>query len=155
MKKGNPDIEQGLESLKTVCGNAGLKCTHQRMEIYKEVVRNPVHPDAETVFLKVRDRMPTISLDTVYRTLWLLRDLGLVNTLGTAYDRTRFDADLTPHHHFICQKCGKTVDFSSKELDELKFSGHGADFGGARISQVILHGVCADCAGGEKEEGNR
>lgn len=155
MEKGKSEIGQSMETMKTACRNAGVKCTHQRMEIYKEVVRNPVHPDAETVFRHVRDRMPTISLDTVYRTLWLFRDLGLVITLGEAYDRTRFDANLAPHHHFICGKCGKIVDFQSKELDELKLSAHVEKLGEVRISQVIVHGVCVDCAGGKKHKDNQ
>lgn len=145
MERGKPDIEQSLQTLKTACRNSGVKCTQQRMEIYKEVVQSRIHPDAETVFRQVRDRMPTISLDTVYRTLWLFRNLGLVITLGAEYDRTRFDANLVPHHHFICQKCGKTLDFHSSELDELKLSGRVQEIGEARISQVLLHGVCVDC----------
>jgi hypothetical protein len=64
--------------------------------------------------------MPTISLDTVYKTLWLLNDLSLVGTLGAPREGTRFDANLSPHHHFVCVRCGLTLDFYSDELDELK-----------------------------------
>ncbi len=151
MKTQRHEVGQSLENLKEACRKAGVKCTYQRMEIYREVVNNPVHPDAETVFRQVRSRLANISLDTVYRTLWLLRDLGLVITLGAPYERTRFDANLSLHHHFICTRCGRTIDFYSKELDELKISDHVRGLGQVHVSQVILHGVCIECAGGGKE----
>ena len=60
--------------------------------------------------------MPTVSLDTVYRTLWKLRDLGLVKTLGPNRDAVRFDANLEGHHHYVCVRCGLVRDFDSEEL---------------------------------------
>ena len=59
-----------------------MKLTHQRMEIFREVARTADHPDAQTVYERVRKRVPAVSLDTVYRNLWLLSDLGLLSTLG-------------------------------------------------------------------------
>ncbi|MCK7479895.1 MAG: transcriptional repressor [Candidatus Moduliflexus flocculans] len=52
------------------------------------------HPDADAVFRAVRKRVPTVSIDTVYRTLWMLNDLGLVTTLGPRRESVRFDANL-------------------------------------------------------------
>ena len=95
------------------------------MEIFREVAQTGDHPEAERVHQGVRERMPTISLDTVYRTLWLLKDLGLINTLGPPRERTRFDANLSRHHHFVCIRCGLTRDIYSDELDELRLTGFG------------------------------
>ena len=64
--------------------------------------------------------MPTVSLDTVYRTLWMLNDLGLITTLGPRRGSVRFDANLGTHHHYVCVRCGLTRDFESAELDELR-----------------------------------
>jgi Fur family transcriptional regulator, peroxide stress response regulator len=62
--------------------NSGVRLTDQRLEIFREVAASLDHPDAEAVFRAVQPRVPTVSLDTVYRTLWLLTDLGIVTTLG-------------------------------------------------------------------------
>jgi len=60
-----------------------------------------------------------VSLDTVYRTLWMLNDLQLIATLGPRRESVRFDANLEPHHHYICVRCGLAKDFESGELNAL------------------------------------
>ncbi|WP_244154288.1 Fur family transcriptional regulator [Desulfospira joergensenii] len=129
-----------------VCKNAGIKLTHQRMEIFKEVAGSKAHPDAESVFRGVHERMPTLSQDTVYRTLWLLKDLGLITTVGVSRERTRFDGNIHPHHHFVCSRCGSTYDFHSRELDELNLPDQIKDMGRADDFQVTVKGVCKDCS---------
>ena len=79
----------------------------------------------------VRRGLPTVSLDTVYRTRWLLTDLGLITTLGLPRGRFRFDGNMKPHHHFICTRCGLTGDFYSEELDRLAIAEAVHEFGGA------------------------
>jgi Fur family transcriptional regulator, peroxide stress response regulator len=139
------EIDHRLKKFKKDCKNAGAKCTNQRLEIFKDLIKNSEHPDAETVFQNVRKRMPKISLDTVYRTLWLLKDLGLITTLGPPRERTHFDADLSNHHHFICNLCGATSDIYSKELNEFKIPGHVKIIDEAEMLQVTIHGVCITC----------
>ena len=151
MKISEQEIERRMGRFNEVCRNSGVKLTHQRMEIFREVAQTGNHPEAESVYKGVRERMPTISLDTVYRTLWLLRDLGLINTLGPPRERTRFDANLSHHHHFVCTRCGLTRDFYSDELDELKLPESVKDFGYVKTTQVEVKGVCLNCAVGEKK----
>ena len=66
-----------MQHFEQVCRGAGVKLTHQRMEVFREVALSGDHPDAETIYRRVRARIPTVSLDTVYRALWLLAELGL------------------------------------------------------------------------------
>jgi len=134
-----------LAHLRNELKRAGVKLTHQRLEIYREVVGSTEHPDAETIFTGVRDRLPTVSLDTVYRTLWLFADLGLITTLGPPRDRMRFDANLQPHHHFVCSKCGMTRDFRCEEFNRLQVPDAVRDFGGIEKVQVEVTGVCHRC----------
>src|SRR5690349_5588655 len=103
-----PELEEKLERFRAACRDAGVKVTHQRLEIFREVATSLAHPDAEAVYSGVRERVPSVSLDTVYRTLWLLNDLGLLSTLGQRRESVRFDANLTPHHHYVCESCGLT-----------------------------------------------
>ena len=130
---------------KKLCQEAGIKYTQQRMMIYREVVNNRNHPDAEAVFNSVRKKLNTISLDTVYRTLWLLKDMDLIRTLGPSRERTRFDANLSRHHHFICTKCNTIVDFNSERLDELYINEDVKSFGKPSGLQINVHGICSNC----------
>ena len=119
-KIADSEIERRIERFKAAAREAGVKLTHQRLEIFREVASSLEHPDAETVFRCVQARMPTVSLDTVYRTLWMLNDLGLVTTLGPRRESVRFDANLEHHHHYVCVRCGLARDFESAELDALR-----------------------------------
>jgi len=90
--------------------------------------------------------MPTVSLDTVYRTLWLLKDLGLVVTLGSSRERTRFDANLNSHHHFVCRECGLTCDFYITYLDNIRLPESIGSFGEIEATHVEVRGLCRKCA---------
>ena len=143
----NPDLsEERLAQLKEGLKRAGVKLTHQRLEIFRELVRSGDHPDAETIFRGVRERVPMVSLDTVYRTLWLLVDLGLITTLGPPKDRVRFDANMLTHHHFVCTMCGATHDFYCNEFDRLNLPLEVEELGTVNATQVEAKGLCLDCA---------
>lgn len=137
--------EERLERLKEAAKGAGIKLTHQRLEIFKELAAREDHPDAETLFRAVQVRVPTVSLDTVYRTLWMLHDLGLVKTLGPQRDAIRFDANLDRHHHFVCMHCGLVRDFQSSVLNSLQVPEAVEDFGTVVDAQVEVRGICAKC----------
>jgi len=151
MKISKREIKQRMERFEEVCRNSCMKLTHQRMEIFREVAKTGDHPDAEKVYQGVRKRMPTMSLDTVYRTLWLLKDLGLITTLGPPRERTRFDANLSHHHHFVCIQCGLTRDFYSDAFDELRLPDSVKAFGRMETTQVEVKGVCLKCNAKEKK----
>ena len=146
MRRSTPSrSDLRLEHLRTVAREAGLKLTHQRLEIFRELAGTEEHPDAETIFRAVQQRMPTVSLDTVYRTLWMLHDLGLVTTLGPRGDGVRFDANLDRHHHFSCVRCGLVRDFESAELDGLSVPDSVKRLGSDVDSHVEVRGLCASC----------
>jgi Fur family peroxide stress response transcriptional regulator len=144
------DLEQRMTRFREVCRKSGAKLTHQRMEIFREVAQTGEHPDAEKVFEGVRKRMPTISMDTVYRTLWWLKGLELITVLGPPRERVRFDANLSRHHHFVCTQCGLTRDFYSDELDRLELPDSVLSIGLAEKTQVEVKGICLKCAANEK-----
>lgn len=146
MKIAKAKIDERMANFEKVCRDAGAKLTHQRIEIFREVAQTEDHPDAETVFRGVRKRMPTVSLDTVYRTLWWLKDLGLIATLGPPRERARFDANLEGHHHFVCTECGLTRDFLSEKFDNLDLPDSVLAIGLAQNTHVEVKGICLDCA---------
>jgi Fur family peroxide stress response transcriptional regulator len=138
-------VERRMEHLANKAREAGVKLTHQRLEIFREVATTEEHPDAEALFRAVRRRVPTVSLDTVYRTLWMLHDLGLVTTLGPQRHGVRFEANLDPHHHFVCVRCGLVRDFESAALGALRVSDAVEHLGSVLDAHVEVRGHCAKC----------
>jgi len=145
------EIQRRVDRFHEICRNSGAKLTHQRMEIFREVAQTDDHPDAEKVYQGVRKRMPTVSPDTVYRTLWWLKELGLITTLGPPRERTRFDANLSRHHHFVCVRCGLTRDFYSDKFNKLKLPESVQAIGHVETTQIEFKGVCLECAARKKK----
>ena len=144
-------IEQRLDHLKSICKQAGMRVTHQRLEIFREVAMTGNHPNAEQVYQGVRQRLSTISLDTVYRTLWILVDLGLITTMSPGRRRARFDANLDQHHHFVCLRCGSTRDFYSESFDALNPPPSVLEYGDIQETQVEVRGLCKECYNNKKK----
>jgi Fur family peroxide stress response transcriptional regulator len=140
------EINGRIDHFKEVCRNNGVKLTYQRLVIFEDVASSEEHPDAETIFRKVRKIIPTISLDTIYRTLWLLNDLGLVNTVRSIGSSIRFDANTEPHHHFVCIKCGMTHDFRCDRFNKLKIPDEVGKIGDVKATHVELRGLCSRCS---------
>jgi Fur family peroxide stress response transcriptional regulator len=148
--KAHDQSERRLEHFKEIARKAGVKLTHQRLVIFMELASTEQHPDADTIYRAVRQRMPTVSLDTVYRTLWMLHDLRLVTTLGPQRDRVRFDANLEQHHHFVCVRCGLVRDFESEALAHLPLPESVAALGSVEDAHVEVRGTCGACQRAER-----
>jgi len=136
------DFDAALEKLKDISQEKGLRLTHQRLEILRQLVKSRDHPSAEAVFGRVRKKLPTLSLDTVYRTLSTFDELGLIRRVPVTGDQGRFDADLSPHHHFICSSCNTIHDFCWDVFDQLELPGDAQAFGQAGDRRGIVRGVC-------------
>jgi Fur family peroxide stress response transcriptional regulator len=120
VKAEDQEVERRLEQFKSAAKEAGIKLTHQRLEIFRAAASSVEHPSAEAVYKAVRRTMPTVSLDTVYRTLWL--------------------------HHYLCVRCGLVRDFESTELNALPLPDSVSRFGEVVSAHVEVRGVCAKCA---------
>ncbi|MBN2027503.1 MAG: transcriptional repressor [Actinobacteria bacterium] len=147
MDIGGEELRARVERFTDGLKGSGIKLTHQRVEIFREVARTGDHPDAETIYKRVRKRIPTISLDTVYRTLWLLNDMGILTTIGMQRGNVRFDANIDSHHHFVCTRCGRISDFTKREFDELEVPREVSDMGEVASTHVQFRGLCNRCRG--------
>ena len=139
------EIARRVSSLSAALRESGLRLTHQRLEVVREIARTDEHPDVETIFRGVRDRVPTISLDTVYRTLGALADLGLIVRVTATGGPARYDANLARHHHFVCTRCGAVRDVDSTSLDAVRAAPDTSAIGTVESVEVHLRGVCAKC----------
>jgi len=136
---------QDLDRIRDICEEAGIKLTHQRLEIFKELMVAKDHPSAEEVHRHLQERMPTVALDTVYRTLSTFDELGIAKKLHLANKSNLFDTNLTPHHHFICELCGKVEDVYWSDFDTSPLPEKISSVGEIRSRHLELYGVCKNC----------
>lgn len=139
------ELEQIMGTFTVACRTAGLKVTHQRTEIYRQLVATPDHPSAETLHKRLLPTLPTISLDTVYRTLTTLEQHGLVSRIQTAESQARFEAVFTPHHHLICSRCKQVYDFIWPEVDAVTMPDDVAQWGQINSKTIVMYGICNSC----------
>jgi Fur family peroxide stress response transcriptional regulator len=126
---------------------AGLKVTPQRLAILRELASDPTHPTAQELFERLRPALPTMSFATVYNTLDALAGAGLCAALSLAPGAARFDPNMLPHHHAVCDRCGLVRDIPLQGAPKQEECAPGAPAGfELRAVERIYRGLCADCA---------
>lgn len=139
------ETERRVEAFIERCRQRRMKLTHQRMEIFRDLAASTEHPDAETLYQSVSSRVPSVSRDTVYRTLSMLEAEGLIRKVEPLFERARYDANLDRHHHFVCTECGIVRDFYSEALDDLPIPKAVEALGEIACAQVEVRGTCSAC----------
>lgn len=152
MPPSSEEIEGRLRAFADICRRHGFKATPQRLEIFRQVATTEAHPDADVIWERVRRRMPTVSVDTVYRTLAFLEDNGLIRKVSRLHGSARFDANVRQHHHFVCTECGGIWDFYSEALDSFPPPPEVEEMGEVASVHAELHGICAACRAAAEEE---
>ncbi len=120
----------------------GVRPSHQRVHVLGHLLAHPEHPTVEAIHAALLPSMPTLSKTTVYNTLGVLCQAGLVRMVKIEGHEARYDAVLSEHGHCRCDRCGRIDDFEIdiglliRTLPE-----------GFRIRQrdVYLHGLCRAC----------
>lgn len=122
-----------------------LKHSKQRDSIMEFLATRNDHPTADTVYMNVREIFPNISLGTVYRNLTLLADIGEIARIRVGDGVDHFDADTSPHNHFICRDCGSVMDLKMESIDSITEIA-GRNFDGLIEGHVTyFHGICGNC----------
>ena len=111
-------MEMTENQLISVLRDSGYKVTPQRLAICKYVLSSKDHPTAEQIHSKISKEHPTISLNTIYQTMDMLVELGLVHELRFSGNSSRFDSNTSIHVNIICRNCGKIRDFESDGIQE-------------------------------------
>ena len=103
------------------------------------------HPSAEMVHQMLRQSYPDISLATVYRNLNLFKEQGLISSVCSVHGTERFDAETTPHVHFVCDCCDRVLDLAQITIPEALT--HQVDDTGCRVSgcSLTFTGTCREC----------
>lgn len=123
----------------------GFKVTPQRLAVYRMLAESKEHPSAETIYSHLRETFPTMSLATVYKTVDMLVELGLVQKLNVGEDSFRYDAWTDEHSHIRCTVCGRVDDLVEIDADGIvEAAKSGTDY---RITgqQFYFYGICKKC----------
>ena len=141
----NTELNKKLEELKLRCKKANLRVTKQRLEIYKAIFESKAHPDAETLYNSIKNKVPNVALDTVYRTLTSLENLNMVFRVDSLLPKARFDADYTPHSHFLCTKCNEIYDIFLITVQDVKNEVQKKGLGEVVDVNIQVRGICPKC----------
>ena len=104
------------------------------------------HPTAEWLYRTLKSQYPDLSLGTVYRNLAQFREEGLIISVGVVNGQERFDANVRPHAHFICSRCGAVIDVPGVFVSGGEVA-RAARRAGLQVKscEIVLHGVCTAC----------
>ena len=97
----------------------GFKVTPQRLAVYNVLKNTKEHPCAETIYNQLLPMYPTMSLATVYKSLEVFKNIGLVQELDLGEGSSRYDANTNQHPHIQCLKCSRVEDVDNGMLYDL------------------------------------
>ena len=147
------------DNLRTILKKRGLKLTGQRLAVYEVFDRYPeLHMTAEDIYDKLKNDYPEVGLATVYRTLQLFLELGLIDKINLDDGFVRYEAKGNGknlrhhHHHLICTKCGRVFAFRDDMLEALEkqvFESLGFQ---VTDHEVKMYGLCSDCLNSDQED---
>jgi Fur family peroxide stress response transcriptional regulator len=143
-----------LNDILTILKQNGLKVTPQRLAIINVLQNTKEHPSAETIYKKLSADFPAMSLATVYKTLEMLKNIGLVQELNVGEGSFRYDANVKSHPHLICVSCNRVDDLDEDVLkDLLKEVNKHTDYL-LTGQKLYFYGYCPECRKKIKQENN-
>ena len=125
----------------------GYRMTPQRLMILEVIEGASGHVSAEEIYQDIRKRYPGLNISTVYRTLELLKETGLVTETDMGDGRVRFHSmGHEHHHHLVCSKCGKVIDLDEETLSPLTRTLSDKYGFRADLKHLAIFGRCKACA---------
>ncbi|NLF02247.1 MAG: transcriptional repressor [Anaerolineales bacterium] len=133
----------------------GRRLTTQRRLILEVLQNSERHLDVETLHERVRSRDPRVSLATIYRSLAILKDMGLVEEHSLGQEHAHYEAaQQAPHYHFICCACGRVIEFDSDLVGQAVQDFQRQYGASVTDTHLRLSGRCLQCRNLDKEQHN-
>ena len=123
----------------------GIAVTPQRLAVMDILKNRRDHPTAESIYRAVRQQLPAISFNTVYKTLEVLCQKGMVVKVNPLHEVARYDGATGHHAHLICRQCHHIIDLDWQPTEALALPAE--DLQGFQIDQPTLTywGLCPQC----------
>lgn len=135
----------GTEAVTNILREKGFKATPQRLAVYDALSSTKSHPNAEMLYNMLQPSYPTMSLATVYKTMDIFAELGLIQVLNVGEDSYRYDAETASHPHIRCIECNRVDDIFDFQAEGL-MSEVGAQTGYQLTGrQLYFFGRCPEC----------
>ena len=136
------------KSLLQILREKGYRLTPQRMMVLEAIEASHDHISAEEIHARARLQYPYINISTVYRTLELLKENGLVTETDLGGGRFLYHpTGKAQHHHLVCRKCGKVRDIDITVLDKLREQLKAQHSFDAELEHIAIFGTCDRCEG--------
>jgi Fe2+ or Zn2+ uptake regulation protein len=101
---------------RSICERAGVAVTHQRQVIYETLRAMRGHPSPEDVYERVKKKVPSVSLATVYKNIHLFIESGVFSEVSLHHGSLRVETNARPHYHLVCTACKSITDINAEEL---------------------------------------
>ena len=129
--------------------NHNIKPSVQRIAIMSYLMEHRTHPSVDEIYTALAPSIPILSKTTVYNTLKLLSEQGAAQTLTIDERNTCYDAETSPHAHFLCKQCGKIYDLeynaNIKQVEDMDMDGHDV-----QEIHYYYKGICKNCLESEQ-----
>jgi Fur family peroxide stress response transcriptional regulator len=137
---------QALDDFRRRCKEQGLAFTFQRQVIYEAVVDSREHPTPELIYEQVRQRIPSISLGTIYKNVKTFLDSGVLKEVTLHHGSLRLESNMTPHHHLVCSSCKAILDIDESAVEPVRLPKTKLPAGfSIQQCRVEFVGVCKSC----------
>jgi len=134
-------------SIASKLSELGYRLTPQRAMVLSALENSGNHISAEEIYAQIVAKYPQVNISTVYRTLELLEQLGLVTETDLGGGRVRYHpADQGRHHHLVCQECGAIIDLGESLLSSLKDTLLREYKFSADLRHLAIFGYCVKCS---------
>ena len=132
-------------TLQTLLKGKGISPSYQRLRVLRYLHDHNNHPSVDTIYKSLSGDIPTLSKTTVYNTLKLFVDRGVVSSLTICDNEARYDAIKTPHAHFRCRVCGRIYDVYDLKMESPSLLDAVVDGHRIEEAQLNLSGECRSC----------
>jgi Fe2+ or Zn2+ uptake regulation protein len=144
MRKSGMTSEDIKRKLIETLKKNNLKLTRQRLEIIEVLSKDRSHPSARAILQTVRQKVPSVSLSTVYYTLNLFKRDGSIKELEFYDMENRYESNVTDHLDLVCLGCGKIVDYVEQIPIPIERVERKTGFAVDRI-RFEYYGYCKNC----------
>ncbi|NLC41044.1 MAG: transcriptional repressor [Clostridiaceae bacterium] len=143
---------ENVENLKEILQAKNIRLSHQRLKVLEYLAHNNTHPSVEEIYSELQKSIPSLSRATIYNTLHMLKEAGLVNVLTIGDSEARYEIIAESHGHFKCTSCENIFDFTlnMKEIESVDL----ADFE-IKERDVYFRGLCPDCLGSDRKNSEK
>jgi Fur family transcriptional regulator, peroxide stress response regulator len=109
-----------IQEFRDLCAARGITVTHQRQVLFEVLKSMPGHPSPEEVYARMKKRIPSISLATVYKNIHLFFDSGIFREVSLHHGSLRVELNSRAHHHLVCTVCKSISDIDESEIGPLQ-----------------------------------